>query len=162
MRTEVNLSDHYRMDIIRVLVIFSEYFQNQLSFKHITRDNLLGYLDSFRKPENADPLHKWIGTYNTNRIHLARFFKWLYSPDIEPDKRPRPPIINNISGVRFFDNTRLPSAIPILILFLLEIIAKISGLLIDLLLWVYFLLTNMFPLMSSMVYLFIVFFSHVV
>jgi hypothetical protein len=81
MRTEVNLSDNYRRDLILLLSTFSNYFQNNLSFKEITRDNLLAFLDSFRKPESIDPLHKWIGIYNINRIHLARFFKWLYSPD---------------------------------------------------------------------------------
>jgi hypothetical protein len=86
MRTEINLSDHYRMDVIRLLSVFSDYFQNQLSYKQMTCDNLLSFLDSFRKPEGVDPLHKWIGTYNINRIHLTRFFKWLYSPDLEPDK----------------------------------------------------------------------------
>jgi integrase len=35
-------------------------------------------------------------TYNTYRIYLIRFFKWLYYPDIEPDKRPKPEIIENI------------------------------------------------------------------
>jgi hypothetical protein len=29
-------------------------------------------------------------------MHLTRFFKWLYSPDIEPTKRPKPPVIDNI------------------------------------------------------------------
>jgi hypothetical protein len=86
MRTEVNLSDSYRRDLIRLLSIFSSYFNGKLSFKEITRDNLLAFLDSFRKPESVDPLHKWIGTYNINRIHLTRFFKWLYSPGIEPAK----------------------------------------------------------------------------
>ena len=33
-----------------------------------TRDDILLYLDSCRKPENEDPLHKWIGTYNIRRI----------------------------------------------------------------------------------------------
>ena len=52
--------------------------------------------------------------------------------------------------------------LPILILFPSEIITKVSGLLIDLLLWVYFFVANMFPLMSSIVFLFFVLFSHVV
>ena len=84
MRTESNLSENYRRDLILLLSTFSNYFQNKLSFKEITRDNLLTFLDSSRKPESVDPLHKWIGTYNTHRMHLTRFFKWLYSPDIEP------------------------------------------------------------------------------
>ena len=95
MRTEANLSDNYRR-----LSTFSNYFQNRLSFKGIARDNLLLFLDSFRKPESVDPLHKWIGTYNITRIHLARFFKWLYSPDIEPAKRPKPSVIDNIAQLK--------------------------------------------------------------
>ena len=27
--------------------------------------------------ENEDPLHKWIGSYNTKLVVLSRFFKWL-------------------------------------------------------------------------------------
>jgi integrase/recombinase XerD len=100
MRTEVNLSDNYRKDLILLLSTFSTYFENKLLFKQITRDNLIAFLDSFRKPENVDPLHKWIGTYNINRTHLLRFFKWLYSPEIEPAKRPKPPIIDNIAQLK--------------------------------------------------------------
>jgi hypothetical protein len=83
MRAEANLSDNYRRDLIWALSTFSNYFQNKLSFKEITRDDILAFLDNFRKPEGVDPLHKWIGTYNINRIHLMRFFKWLYS-DLNP------------------------------------------------------------------------------
>ena len=42
-------------------------------------------------------MHKWIGTYNLFRIHLLRFFKWLYYPDAEPGKRPKPSVIENIA-----------------------------------------------------------------
>jgi hypothetical protein len=53
-----------------------------------TREDVLLYLDKCRKPENDDPLHKWIGTYNIKRIILFRFFKWLQYPDVaNPDKR---------------------------------------------------------------------------
>ena len=38
---------------------------------------------------------KWIGTYNLYGAHLLRFFKWLYSPNIEPDKRPKPEVVQN-------------------------------------------------------------------
>jgi integrase len=62
--------------------------------KQMGREDVLAFLDSFRKSENLGPLHKWIGTYNLYRIHLLRFFKWLHSPDTEPDKRPS--VIENI------------------------------------------------------------------
>ena len=53
----------------------------------MTRDDVLCYLDKYRKSENEDPLHKWIGTYNTRLVTLCRFFKWLHYPDIEDPKR---------------------------------------------------------------------------
>src|SRR5919109_2892276 len=63
MKTEINLSDNYRRMNIDILVQFSKFFDNQKSFNEITRENLLSFLDSLRKPENLDLLHKWIGTY---------------------------------------------------------------------------------------------------
>lgn len=53
----------------------------------MTKDNVLCYLDKCRKPENDDPLHKWIGSYNIKVITLSRFFKWLHYPDIDNPKR---------------------------------------------------------------------------
>jgi len=100
MKTETNLSDSYRKSVIILLSQFSIFFKNQKSFKSITREDILNFLDSFRKPESVDTLHKWIGTYNTYRIHLMRFFKWLYSPDIEQDKRPKPSVIENIPQLK--------------------------------------------------------------
>jgi integrase len=41
-------------------------------------------------------MHKWIGTYNLYNTNLTCFFKWLYFPDIERDKRPKPSIVQNI------------------------------------------------------------------
>ena len=99
MKTEVNLSDHYRKDLIELLSKLSKYNDN-IHFKDLTRANILGFLDSHRKSETKDPLHKWVGTYNLFRIHLFRFFKWLYSPDIEPDKRAKPSITENIPKLR--------------------------------------------------------------
>ena len=97
MKHELNLSDNYREDVIMLLSRFSIFFKNAVVFKQITRENLLSFLDSYRKPEASDPLHKWIGTYNIMRMHLMRFFRWLYYPDIHPSKdRPKPPPIENI------------------------------------------------------------------
>src|SRR5215469_8452939 len=99
MRQELNLSDSYRKDIIVLLGSFSTFFKK--SFKEVTRENILSFLDSFRKPEASDPLHKWIGTYNIYRIHLMRFFRWLYYPNIYPSKnRPKPPQIENIAQLK--------------------------------------------------------------
>ena len=103
LKSEINPSDHYRMDTIMLLCSLSTFFNknaNAKSFKEITRQELLSFLDSRRKPEDADPLHKWIGTYNTYRMQLMRFFKWLYYPHVEQKKRPRPSVIENIPQLK--------------------------------------------------------------
>jgi hypothetical protein len=62
MRVEINLSNTYRWNNISILCKFSNYHKNK-PFDDITRDDILAFLDSLRKPEASDPLHKWIGTY---------------------------------------------------------------------------------------------------
>lgn len=99
MKSEVNLSDHYRRDLIEVLSKFSKFNDNK-SFKDLKRSDVIAFLETYRRTEVQDPLHKWIGTYNIYRIHLMRFFKWLYNPDIEPDKRIKPAVIENIPQLK--------------------------------------------------------------
>jgi hypothetical protein len=99
LKSEVNLADNYRRDVIILLCRLCTFHDNR-PFKDLTRTDVLGFLDSFRKTETQDPLHKWIGTYNTFRMHLVRFFKWLYSPDIERTKRQKSPVVENIPALR--------------------------------------------------------------
>src|SRR6266581_6628676 len=102
LKSEINPSDGYRKNNILLLCTFSIFFKNAKSklFKDVTREDILSFLDSLRKIESVDPLHKWIGTYNVYRIQLMRFFKWLYSPDIEQKQRPKPSIIENIPQLK--------------------------------------------------------------
>jgi integrase/recombinase XerD len=100
LRSEINPSDNYRRDNIILLCDLSIFFSNAKSFKDITREDLVSFLDSYRKAESVDPLHKWIGTYNLYRMQLMRFFKWLYYPDVEQKKRPKPPVIENIPQLK--------------------------------------------------------------
>jgi integrase/recombinase XerD len=58
-------------------------FEDMLS----KRDDVLSYLDKCRKPEDEDPLHKWIGSYDIKRIILFRFFKWLYYSNVDNPKK---------------------------------------------------------------------------
>jgi hypothetical protein len=60
MKTEITSSDYYRRDAIVLLSKFSVFFSNLKSFKSVTREEILSFLDSFRKPESVDPLHKWM------------------------------------------------------------------------------------------------------
>jgi integrase/recombinase XerD len=93
--TEINPSPMYRRSQIQALVYLSKYMKN-VPFKEIKRDDIINYLDSLRKPEEKDPLHKWIGTYNLRQVYLLRFFKWLYYPELPPKHRPTPDVYKNI------------------------------------------------------------------
>ncbi len=88
MKREINP----RLTTIRTTIQFLSELSKTLGiakkFKIMTRDDILLYLDKCRKLENDDPLHKWIGSYNTRRIILFRFFRWIQYPDVaNPDKR---------------------------------------------------------------------------
>jgi hypothetical protein len=82
MKREINP----RLNTIRTTVQFlselSRFVGIEKRFEDITREDILLYLDSCRRSENEDPLHKWIGSYNTKRIILFRFFKWSYYPNV--------------------------------------------------------------------------------
>ena len=43
-------------------------FHNNKPFNEITQEDIFSYLDTIRKTENEDPLHRWIGTYNISVI----------------------------------------------------------------------------------------------
>jgi hypothetical protein len=73
MKNEINLSDGYRKLNIYVFYSVSKFFNNRKTYKEFTRDDVMQFLDSSRKPEESDPLHKWIGTYNIYRVLLIRF-----------------------------------------------------------------------------------------
>lgn len=99
LKIKINLSDHYMKDVVLLLCKFSKYNNNK-SFGDLRREDILAFLNSFVKLEESDPLHKWIGTYNIYREHLLSFFKWLYYPNIESSKRPKPAVVENISSLK--------------------------------------------------------------
>ena len=99
-QAEVNPAEKYRLETIHKLKLLAE-FHHPKSFKDMTRQDIVEYLDHLRKPESVDPLHKWKGTHEISRILLIRFFKWLYYPDIAPHtKRPKPDIMQNIPKIK--------------------------------------------------------------
>jgi integrase len=114
MKTEINPSASYRQAQIQILCYLSSYHNSKILFSEMTRDDIINYLDNLRRPEYVDPMHKWIGTYNTRRVYLMRFFKWLYSASsfspttndpasstlIPQDKRPTPEVVKNIPKLK--------------------------------------------------------------
>jgi hypothetical protein len=61
MKVETNMSDSYRVNTINTLSLFSKFSKNK-PFTQMRREDILLYLDSSRKDETLDPLHKWIGS----------------------------------------------------------------------------------------------------
>ena len=87
MRREINPTLNYKKSTMQTIAELSKSIGIEKKFIDMTRDDILSYLDKCRKLENKDPLHKWIGTYNTKLVVLSRFFKWLHYPDIDDSKR---------------------------------------------------------------------------
>ena len=78
MKREVNPRLSYKKYTIQFLAELSKAVGIATKFIDMTREDVLCYLDKYRKTESEDPLHKWIGSYNTKLVVLSRFFKWLH------------------------------------------------------------------------------------
>lgn len=52
LNTELNPSINYRMDHINVLCCLSKFYNNQKKFDDVTREDVLVFLDSYRKPKH--------------------------------------------------------------------------------------------------------------
>ncbi len=114
MRTEINLSDNYRRDLIILLCRFSR-INHHKPFEQITRQDVISFLDSFRKAEDIDSLHKWIGTYNLYRTHVLRFFMFSrkmtdsIARNNDVSNEDRGIVISESSNNEIYNNTVLDS-----------------------------------------------------
>ncbi|MGI8719536.1 MAG: hypothetical protein ACR2KF_03330, partial [Nitrososphaeraceae archaeon] len=89
MRNEITVSPNYKKITVKAIVYLSKFHSNK-KFKSMKKDDILSFLNSKRKDEVTDPLHSWIATYNLYVIILARFFKWLYYPNLPSKERSKP------------------------------------------------------------------------
>jgi len=87
-QNEINIKDSTKETKIKRLVHLSRYFNNKKTFYEMTKEDLLDYLNSIRKPSSLDPTHKSIGTWNARQMLFLKFFRWLYNPN-QPDLRKR-------------------------------------------------------------------------
>jgi integrase len=89
-QNEINIKESTKEGKIKVLIDLVKI----LDFKDlldITKDDIFSYLNRFRKSEDDDPDHRWIGTWNNRHIVLLKFFRWLYdqgNSDIKNRKYP--------------------------------------------------------------------------
>jgi integrase len=94
-QSEINIKHSTKGDKIRKLCWLSKYLDHK-SFKKTTKQDILSYFNSLRKPESEDPRHKWVGTYNGRQMVLLKFFRWLYDPDKPERSRVTPPCMKGI------------------------------------------------------------------
>jgi hypothetical protein len=95
LKRENNASVNYvRMNIYAIIDLVKHCEKSDM--RVITREDVLSYLDSLKKAETQDPMHKWIGTHSLHRVILCKFFKWLYYSDIDSKKRLKPNVVENI------------------------------------------------------------------
>jgi hypothetical protein len=66
MQTETNPSVNYVNTNRNTLNKLSQFHRNK-PFAEMKREGIISYLNSLRKSDEIDPLHKWIGTYNRTK-----------------------------------------------------------------------------------------------
>jgi integrase len=89
-QNEINIKESTKEWKIKNLIAFLRFVNNK-NFKEITKQDILDFLNSKRKPESIDPIHKSIGTWNNLQILFLKFFRWLYNQDeFDPKKRETP------------------------------------------------------------------------
>jgi hypothetical protein len=86
-QTEQNIKPSTAESEVKLLIWVSRYL-NHKPFKEMTKQDVLAYLNSIRKPVSVDPQQRWIGSYNGRLRYLLKFFRWLHNKD-EPDYRKR-------------------------------------------------------------------------
>jgi integrase len=99
-QTEINIKESTKSDKIKKLCLLSKYLKHKKSFHEMSKQDIVDYLNSLKKPFSDDPKHKSIGTYNGRQMVFLKFFKWLYNPD-EPDHRKRitPPCMTGVKAL---------------------------------------------------------------
>jgi hypothetical protein len=92
----INIKESTKEGKIKCLVRFSIYL-NHKPFHNMSRQDILDYLTSLKKPESIDPQHKSVGTYNGRQIILLKFFRWLHNPnESDGNKRSTPDCMNGV------------------------------------------------------------------
>ena len=95
-QTEHNIKTSTAESKVKSLLWLSKHL-NDKRFEETTKQDILSYLNSLRKPTSIDPQQKWVGSYNNRLRYYAKFFRWLYNKE-EQDYRKRisPPCIQGI------------------------------------------------------------------
>jgi integrase/recombinase XerD len=99
MQIEINPSQTYKDLTFGIITNLSRYHKDK-PFEKMKRDNIISYLNSIRKTDDQDPMHRWIGTYNLYLTCITKFFKWFYYPDLPTRDRPKPKVVENVPQLK--------------------------------------------------------------
>jgi hypothetical protein len=95
-----NISRNTVISYIDGIVYLENYHQHK-NLEKMDKKDIISFLDSYRKSEAADPLHRWINTYNIRLQTLFKFFRWLYNLKYNESKTVSiPPIMNGIRDLK--------------------------------------------------------------
>jgi len=71
-QNEINIKESTKEGKIKVLVDLLK-FLNYKNLKDVNKNNISLYLNKYRKNEEEDPTHRWIGTWNNRHMILIKF-----------------------------------------------------------------------------------------
>ncbi len=90
-QNEINIKESTKEGKIKVLVDLLKLL-NYKNLRAAKKGDILSYLNKYRKSEEDDPTHRWIGTWNNRHMILLKFFRWLNdsnNPDLKNRRMPQ-------------------------------------------------------------------------
>lgn len=90
------------------LTLLSRYFEHKKQWREFTRDDVMMFLQSYRKTPAVDHKERWISTVNRKTIIVQKFFKWLYYPTLDREqrnKKEKPDVVKDLPRYRKKEKT---------------------------------------------------------
>jgi len=87
-------------------IVYLENYHKHKDLDKLDRNDIVTFLDSYRKSETVDPLHRWVGTYNIRLMIIYKFFRWLNSlnhnklAEMTTTERIVPPIVKGVKKLK--------------------------------------------------------------
>jgi integrase/recombinase XerD len=74
------VSERHQHNALKVMIPFANYLGPATSFFDIkSKEQILAFLDTKKKNDEADTEKKWIATWNSYLVRIKYFFRWLYN-----------------------------------------------------------------------------------
>ena len=86
-QNEINIKESTKEGKLKVFADMLKHL-NHKNLRNVNKNDIFSYLNKYRKSEEEDPTHRWIGTWNNRHMVLLKFFRWLNDPN-NPDLKNR-------------------------------------------------------------------------